>query len=150
MTRLVESIWTRADRERSFAYVADFDHQAEWDPNTTASRRIDRGPLGTGSRFALDVRVGGGSRPMEYRITEYSPPGLVVLVGEGSGIWSEDRISFAEKDGGTLVEYAAEIRLSGLLGIMQPLLGRAFAGIAKGAAAGMKRELDALASRPAS
>jgi hypothetical protein len=40
----------------------------------------------------------------------------------------------------------AEIKLSGLLGVMQPLLGRAFAGIAKGAVNGMKRELDALAA----
>jgi hypothetical protein len=29
---------------------------------------------------------------------------------------------------------------------MQPLLGRAFAGIAKGAVTGMKRELDRLAA----
>ena len=34
---------------------------------------------------------------------------------------------------------------SGLLGLVQPLLGRAFDGIAKGAVSGMKRELDARA-----
>ena len=50
---------------------------------------------------------------------------------------------------GTRVDYVAEIKLSGLLGAIQPLLGRAFAGIAKGAVSGMKRELDALAARGA-
>jgi hypothetical protein len=68
-----------------------------------------------------------------------------VLVGEGSGVWTEDVITFAETEIGTRVEYEAEIRLSGLLGLLQPLLGRAFDGIAKGAVEGMKRELDARA-----
>jgi hypothetical protein len=66
-----------------------------------------------------------------------------VLVGEGSGVWSQDVITFSQTASGTRVDYEAEIRLSGLLGLLQPLLGRAFDGIAKGAVAGMKRELDA-------
>ena len=48
------------------------------------------------------------------------------------------------------MDYEAEIKLSGLMGLLQPLLGRAFDSIAKGAVAGMKRELDALARRPRS
>ena len=36
------------------------------------------------ARFALEVRIGGRTAPMEYRITEYDHPRRVVLVGEGS------------------------------------------------------------------
>jgi hypothetical protein len=43
------------------------------------------------------------------------------------------------------VDYEAEIELGGLLGLMQPLLGRAFDGIARGAVHGLERELAALA-----
>ena len=82
---------------------------------------------------------------MEYRITEFEPPSRVVLVGEGSGVWSRDEISFTETGEGTRVDYVAEIRLSGLLGLVQPLLGRAFASVGRSAVAGMKRQLDALA-----
>jgi hypothetical protein len=82
---------------------------------------------------------------MGYRITELEAPSRIVLVGEGSGIWTEDTITFDTAGSGTRVEYQAEIKLSGWLGIVQPLLGRAFDGIAKGAVAGMKRELDARA-----
>jgi hypothetical protein len=149
MTMLVEHITTPLERGAAFSYVADFGRQAEWDPNTVSSRRIDDGELGVGARFALDVKVGSRTTPMEYRITEYQAPSKVVLVGEGSGVWSRDVISFSEVPEGTRVDYAAEIKLSGLLGLIQPLLGRAFAGIAKGAVTGMKRELDALAARMA-
>ena len=133
--------------KRAFAYVADFSRQAEWDPNTVSSKRIDDGDLGVGARFALNVKMGTRTTPMEYRITEYQAPSRVVLVGEGSGVWSQDIITFSDDPAGTRVDYVAEIKLSGLLGAIQPLLGRAFAGIAKGAVAGMKRELDALAAR---
>jgi hypothetical protein len=145
MTKLIESVTTELPREAAFDYVADFGHQSEWDPNTVASRRLDAGELGVGSRFSLDVKVGSRTATMEYRITRYEPPMRVVLVGEGSGVWSEDIITFAETPHGTRVVYAAEIKLSGLLGLIQPLLGRAFAGIARAAVTGMKRELDRLA-----
>jgi hypothetical protein len=146
VTRLMEQVETRLGRDAAFAYVADFARQAEWDPNTVSSRRIDGGALGVGARFALEVRMGSRVVPMEYRISELRAPSRVVLVGQGPGIWTEDAITFTEAGSGTRVEYVADIRLSGILGLMQPLLGRAFAAIGRGAVAGMKRELDRLAA----
>jgi dehydrogenase/reductase SDR family protein 12 len=145
MTKLIEHVSSPLPREAAFTYVADFDRQSEWDPNTVSSKRIDDGQLGVGSRFALEVKIGSKVAPMEYRITEYEVPSRVVLIGEGSGVWTEDTITFSEGADGTRVDYEAEIKLSGLLGLVQPLMGRAFAGIGKAAVAGMKRELDALA-----
>jgi uncharacterized protein YndB with AHSA1/START domain len=149
MTRIAETIETGLSPETAFAYVADFAHQAEWDPNTRSSRRTDEGPLGRGARFALEVAVGGRTAPMEYRITEFDPPHRVVLVGEGSGVWSSDEISFTPLPDGSRIEYVAEIRLQGLLGLIQPLLGRAFAKIGRGAADGMRSALERQAREPA-
>jgi dehydrogenase/reductase SDR family protein 12 len=146
-TRLVEEVRTRTERDDAFAYAADFDHQAAWDPNTVTSRRLSDPPLAVGSRFALVVRMGRGTLPMEYRITVLEPPGRVVLVGEGKGIWTEDTIELREDGDWTVVRYAATIRLGGSLGLIQPLLGRAFQAIGRGAAAGLQRELDALQAR---
>ena len=145
MTTIRETLTTRLSQGDAFDYVADFARQAEWDPNTVSSRRIDEGPLGVGARFELVVRMGRRPTSMEYRITEYEAPERVVLVGEGSGIWSRDDISFRGVPDGTLVEYRAEVRLGGILRFVQPLLGRAFTSIGRGAADGMRRELDARA-----
>jgi len=147
MTKLAESLETPLPQERAFAYVADWSRQAEWDPNTVSSEMIGESAAPrVGARYALQVKMGPRAVPMEYRITELDAPGRVVLVGEGSGVWSQDVITFSQTPSGTRVTYEAEIRLSGVLGLLQPLLGRAFDGIAKGAVAGMKRELDAQAS----
>jgi len=43
------------------------------------------------------------------------------------------------------VDYHAEIKLSGLLRLVEPFLGRYFDGIGQGVLEGMKRELDARA-----
>ena len=145
MTKLNETLDTTLPRDEAFAYVADWSRQEEWDPNTVSSRAIDAPAPAVGARYALDVKMGRRAVPMEYRITELEAPSRLVLVGEGSGIRAEDTITFTESPTGTRVDYQAEIKLSGLLGIVQPLLGRAFDGIAKGAVEGMKRELDARA-----
>jgi hypothetical protein len=145
-TRLVEEVTTSLEMDAAFGYVADFHHQAEWDPNTVTSRRVGEPPVAVGSRFALVVKMGRGTVPMEYRITELVPPRRVVLVGEGDRIWTEDTIELREDAGMTVVSYAARIRLSGLLGLIQPLLGGQFRAIGQGAATGLKRELDRLAN----
>jgi uncharacterized protein YndB with AHSA1/START domain len=143
MTRLRKRLETALKRDRVFEYVVDWSRQAEWDPNTVSSRSLDAGDPAVGARYALEVRMGRRTVPMEYRITELSPPQRLVLVGEGSGIWTEDVITLTETAEGTIVVYDIEIRLRGVLGLVQPLLGRAFEGIARGAIEGLKRELDA-------
>ena len=146
MPILKETIHTTLPRDEAFAYIADWSRQAEWDPNTVSVERIGEGGPEIGARYAMEVKlIGSRTGTMEYRITELVPPERIVLVGEGSGVWSEDVITFTETGTGTRVDYQAEIKLRGLLGLMQPLLGRAFDGIAKGAVSGMKRELDARA-----
>lgn len=145
-TRLNEEIRTTLGPSEAFAYIADFDHQADWDPNTVSSKRLDGLPLAVGTRFALDVRMGRGTIPMEYRITVLEPAERVVLVGEGTGIWTEDTITCRPDGSGAIVRYEALIRLSGVLGLIQPLLGRQFGAIGRGAAAGLRRELDRVAA----
>ena len=145
MTMLNESLETPLARDAAYAYITDWSRQAEWDPNTVSSKRIGEGDAEVGARYALEVKMGRRVVPMEYRITELEAPSKIVLIGEGSGVWTEDVITFTETESGTRVDYQAEIKLSGLLGLAQPLLGRAFDGIAKGAVEGMKRELDAQA-----
>jgi carbon monoxide dehydrogenase subunit G len=143
MTRLHERLETELPPDRVFEYVADWSRQAEWDPNTVSSASLDPNGPAVGTRYALEVRVGRRTVPMQYRITELSAPHRLVLVGEGSGVWTEDVITLTEVGQGTRLDYEAEIRLSGLSGLIQPLLGRAFDGIARGAVRGLKRELDA-------
>jgi carbon monoxide dehydrogenase subunit G len=141
MTRIHERVETGLSIDEAFDYIADFDHADEWDPNTTGAKRLGDVQPGPGARFALEVRMGGRTAPMEYRITEYDRPRRVVLVGEGSGVVTVDDIRFERIGDRTVVDYVADIRLGGLLRLAQPFLGGAFRRIGQQAAEGMNREL---------
>lgn len=146
MTRLREQIETTLPIDDVFAFIADFANSLAWDPGTATSTRIDAGPVGVGARYQLGVRMRGRVVPMEYRITRFEPPRRVVLDGSGSGVTAVDDIRFEPAGTGTRVDYAADIRLGGVLRLVQPFLGGAFAKIAHDAADGMQRALDARAA----
>lgn len=145
MTKLHETIETTLEREAAFAYIADWSLQAEWDPNTVSAARIGEGGPDVGARYALEVKGFRSPMAMEYRITELVAPERLVLIGEGSGIWTEDILTFAETEAGTKVDYQAEIKLNGVLKLVQPFLGRYFDGVGQGVVVGMTRELNARA-----
>lgn len=145
MTRLIEHIQTPLAPEAAFAFVADFANAMHWDPGVASSERIDVGPVGVGARYRLGVHLGGRVVPMEYRISTFEAPHRVVLVGEGSGVSAIDEIRFEPAGTGTRIDYVADIRLGGVLRLIQPLLGRAFARLGRDAITGMQRTLDARA-----
>ena len=149
MTRIHERIHADLPIEAAFDYIADFANAATWDPNTAAAQRLDDGPVGRDARYRVDVRIGNRTTSMTYRISEFDRPRRVVLVGEGEGVSSVDDIRFERSGSGTAVNYAADIRLGGLLRFVQPFLGSRFEKLGKDAAAGMTRELQRLADDPA-
>jgi carbon monoxide dehydrogenase subunit G len=142
---LHESLETSLPIDRAFAFVADFANSTRWDPGVAWSEAVDDGPPKVGSRYRLGVRMGSRVAPMEYRITEIDADRRVVLAGTGSNVAAIDDIRFSPTQGGTRIEYIADIRLTGWLRLVQPFAGRAFAAIARTARAGMKGKLDAMA-----
>ena len=130
MTTLHERIETAMPIDAVFTYLIDFSHAQEWDPGVESARRLDLGPIGPGSRFELQVRMGGRVAPMTYRVRDLDRPTRMVFEGTGSGVDAVDTISLIERPGGgTIVDYTADIRLGGLLRFVQPLLGGTFAKI---------------------
>ncbi len=147
MPRLHETLTTALAPDDAFAFVADFANARRWDPGVEASERIDDGPVGVGARYRLGVLMRGRVAPMEYRIVTFEPSRRVVLAGVGSGVEAIDDIRFAPTpDGGTRIEYIADIRLQGLLRLATPFAGKAFEAIARNARDGMQRTLDAMAA----
>jgi carbon monoxide dehydrogenase subunit G len=147
MTRLHEEIETTLPPDVAFGFVADFANSERWDPGVRSSVRLDGGPVGVGATYKLEVKMGGRFAPMVYRVTDFEPGRRVVLAGEGSGVTAVDDIRFEPSAGGTRIDYTADIKLGGLLGLLQPLLGRAFRKVAADARDGMRRALDEMASR---
>lgn len=125
-----------------FAFVGDFANTREWDPGVADARKVTEGPIGVGTRYAVDVVFNGRQLPMTYEVTGWDPPNRVVLKGEGSTVTAVDDIRFEAVPSGTRIRYSADLRLKGLLKLAEPLLGKRFDKTGKAAMAGMRRALE--------
>ena len=147
MTRLHEQIETPLPLDVAFPYIADFSNSSRWDPGVRSSEAVDPGPPAIGARYRLMVRMGGRFAPMEYQVSELEAMRRVVLTGSGSGVSAVDEIRFERSGTGTYIDYTADIRLGGLLRLVQPFLGGSFRKIAKDALEGMEKTLGEMAAR---
>jgi carbon monoxide dehydrogenase subunit G len=143
MTVLRERIETTLPVHEAFRFVADFANASRWDPGVVSSVQVGDGPVGAGTRYRLNVRMGGRTAPMEYVTTTWEPDRRVVLKGSGSGVDAVDEIRFEPIPGGTRIDYTADIRLRSWMRPLAPFAGGALSQIARNAREGMQRALDA-------
>jgi len=147
MARISEPITLHIPQELAFDQVADFTTTATWDPGITAARRLDDGPLGVGSRFEVQLKLGLASVPLVYEITTYARPHRVVLETKGLLYQGVDDVTFEAVEDGTLVTWNALFRLRGPGRLVDPALAIGFRRTAAKAVAGLERFLGAQATR---
>lgn len=140
--RLVERRWVTRPQPEAFEYTADFSNIEDWDPGVVASRKVTEGPIGLGTRFALEVKFGAGTTPMIYEITVYQPDHRVVLVGDGEKLHAVDEITFASQDNMTVIDYAADLTFRNLFRFIRPLMRPILEKVGKDALDGLARALD--------
>jgi carbon monoxide dehydrogenase subunit G len=125
-----------------FAYLADFEHAAEWDPGIVEARRLSEGPTRVGSRFEVIALFRGNRQRFEYAVTAFEEGRRVALRGEGEKALSDDEITVAPgAGGGTRVAYEADLRLKGAYRIAEPLLGSTFRRMGDEALDGLRARL---------
>lgn len=142
MPRYRASVTTGRSPDDAFEYMASFQNVAEWDPGVVEAERVGSGQLGVGSRFRVVVSSAGRKLPLEYKVTQFEPPHLVLLSAETATLRSVDRITVEPTPDGATVNYDANLELLGLLRIFNPALALVFNRIGDRAAAGLRRELQ--------
>jgi NAD(P)-dependent dehydrogenase (short-subunit alcohol dehydrogenase family)/carbon monoxide dehydrogenase subunit G len=149
MIRLQETIEVPRPVEDAFGYTSDFRNIAQWDPGVARSRKTSAGPVGVGTTFALTLRFGPRSIPMDYVVRDYEPPHRVVLEGKSESVHALDEIRFAATSTGTRIDYTADITLLGGLGRVEPLLKGTLDKVGKNAVAGLRAALTEVPPAPA-
>ena len=108
----VDTAW---DRDRAFAYLADFASISDWDPGVVSSRRLTDDPLVVGARFEVVSSFLGRQIPLTYEVIEIDPPRRVLLRAATSTMTSLDELTFdLRPGGGTIVTYDADLTMSGV------------------------------------
>lgn len=143
MHRLQESVVVDRPIDEAFAYTAQFDNITEWDPGAVRAAARTDGPVGVGSIFDLDFKMGGRVVPLVYTILEFEEPTRFVIEGKGGPLEAIDTIEFDDLgDGTTKITYTADLSFSGLLGLVAPFIGGRLDKIGEEAVAGLARELN--------
>ena len=142
MAHYTVSISSPMAPDEAFAYMADLNNFAEWDPGVVHVEQVEGS--GTGPDAVFDVTVKGFPKDLvlRYRTTSFEPGTRVVARAESKILTSLDTITVAPDGAGSIVTYDAELTLNSLLGLADPLLGIAFQQIGGRAAAGLRDALD--------
>lgn len=146
MPTYTADVTSSAAPEEAFAYLAQFDNAAHWDPGVVAARAETAGPPALGSVYALTVRLGKGTEVLRYEITEFSPHERLVLCASGSKFDSRDEITVRADGDGSRVTYSAQLELKGITRLGAPLAARALRTAGDAAIAGLARALSGLGS----
>lgn len=125
-----------------FAFTADFSNAERWDPGVASSKPMEEGAARVGSRYEVLVLFGSREIPMTYEITDLEQNSRVVLEGRGATITAVDDIRFEEKDGGTLVDYTADLRFTNWMRFITPLLASALSRVGEKALDGLVETLE--------
>lgn len=125
-----------------FALTADFSNAEKWDPGVASSKPMERGAPGVGSRYEVMVLFGSREIPMTYEITVLEQDSRVVLEGRGATITAVDDIRFEERDGGTLVDYTADLKFTNWMRFITPLLASTLTRVGEKALDGLVETLE--------
>jgi len=143
MARYQGTVLSNRTAEETFDYLALFSNAAGWDPGVSGAERLDSGPVGLGSVFRLQVKVGSRAIPLDYRIVAYERPARVVLLGESDTVRSEDTVTVVPtQGGGSILTYDADLRLKGPLSLANPVLALPFRRIGDRGLGGLRRALS--------
>jgi carbon monoxide dehydrogenase subunit G len=131
MARYRTSVDSPAPAETVFAYLADFQTVAEWDPGVRSARVLRGEPAEVGTRYFVVAGFLGRSIPMEYEVLESVSPtarheGRVVLEAHTADFRSYDVITVAPTATGCRVTYDADLALKGVRRPFDPILRMAF------------------------
>jgi hypothetical protein len=138
-TAAVDTAW---DRERAFAYLADFATISDWDPGVVRSRRLTEGGPEVGTRYEVISSFLGREIPLEYEILAIDSPRSVLLLAETSTMTSLDEMTFdLRPGGGTIVTYDATLTMKGIAKLAELPMRLAFRRLGDNARDGLRNRL---------
>jgi uncharacterized protein YndB with AHSA1/START domain len=125
------SITIRREPPRVFAVLADPRLIPRWNPAITSARPATPGPLGRGSRIALE-RVSPRPASEELQVTQLAPPARLSLRGPLGPFHGDLTYRLEAVPEGTRLTNEVELEASGPLRFVAPLAaGRVRASVAE-------------------
>jgi len=143
MARYVVHVRSPKPPTEAFAYMADLRNFAEWDVGVDRVTQVEGEGAGPESSFDVGVKLPGWTMTLRYDTVAYDADATTMTAfAENAVFTSEDTITVVADGEGSVVTYDAELKMKGLLGLSDPVLGLTFDQIGDRATAGL---IEALA-----
>lgn len=119
------------DPEVVFAVLTDADKLPAWQPNTTAVKREQEGPLTVGERFQEVHRAMGRDLRSTVEVAACDAPRLFELHIVSGPMPLDGRWELEPSPGGTRLRFTGDAQVRGPMRLLKPMIARQFRGYHK-------------------
>jgi Polyketide cyclase / dehydrase and lipid transport len=124
MGRISGEILIKRPVEQVFDYVADQRNERLYNPRISNSEKITDGPIGVGTRFRATAQSGRREIEMLIEVTEYQRPRRFGSRTTMSAADIDGGLTFEPVDGATRMSWSWDVRPTGSLRLLAPLVAR--------------------------
>ena len=108
--------------EQVFAYVTDTSNDPAWHTDILEARQTTEGPIGMGTSWHLRFKPFMGTSEGNSEVVGFEPNRKEVLKGAAGRMQTTLTYEFERANGGTRFTRRAQIRMPGLMRLMDPLM----------------------------
>ena len=123
MKQVETRVTTPRSPEDVYAYLADFNNQAEWRFDVVSSELTSGEPGVVGSRYRQLVQQGRKQVTSEVEVTQAEPHRRLAFSTLGGPVTVSGTWKLEPDDGGTRVDTEVAIAMHGLLKLFEPFSG---------------------------
>lgn len=143
MARYSTSFHSPKSPDEVFIYLADFSNAPGWDANTVSSELLTQDPYQVGAKYEVVTGFAGREMTLTYETLEIERPSRVVLEASNGVARIRDTMTFTPSGTGSRIEYDANISMSGIAKVLDPVFSLIFKRVGDRAAASMRKALGA-------
>jgi carbon monoxide dehydrogenase subunit G len=142
MARYIGTVEAPHGAEQVWHYLADLRSAEEWDPSVDKVELVGGEPRTPGARYDLEVRFGGRSINLPYRVAEVDAPHRVVFEAETDSVRVRDEARIEPRGPAeTRVTWDADLRLRGIRRLLDLPLRAVFHRVGEEARKGLRERL---------
>ena len=128
MKRVERTARINAPPETVFAFLTDLDNLPEWMTGVVSVEMTSDGQVGRGATARVVRELMGQRVEAPLTITTYDPPRRLAIDSEVSGVRARAELNLAADGAATALDFAMEIRASGMTRFMEPMIAGAAGG----------------------
>ena len=128
-----------------FDFVANGENEPRYNPQMRSAEKITEGPIGVGTSFRAELTGRGRVVPMTIEFTGFERPDRIVESAHMASMDLTGSLTFEPVQGGTRMRWSWDLRPTGAMRFMSPLIGSMGRRSERRVWEGLKRFLEAQA-----